>query len=155
MIICVDLLSMPKWSKYKTIYDTVFMLKDLKQNSFEDDYYEIQNYEKKRIAFEIEAFSSKFITIYTNYDEQSEMFWKRVSSYKLIKFNDKTIALLILNMFLNSENNLIEIENDNSALEILKLNNNILHNINLINSSNDMSYDILQAMFRFQYKNNN
>jgi hypothetical protein len=146
---------MPKWSKYKTIYDTVFMLKDLKQNSFEDDYYEIQNYEKKRIAFEIEAFSSKFITIYTNYDEQSEMFWKRVSSYKLIKFNDKTIALLILNMFLNSENNLIEIENDNSALEILKLNNNILHNINLINSSNDMSYDILQAMFRFQYKNNN
>jgi hypothetical protein len=155
MIICVDLLSMPKWSKYKTIYDTVFMLKDLKQNSFEDDYYEIQNYEKKRIAFEIEAFSSKFITIYTNYDEQSEMFWKRVSSYKLIKFNDKTIALLILNMFLNSKNNLIEIENDNSALEILKFNNNILHDINLINSSNDMSYDILQAMFRFQYKNNN
>jgi hypothetical protein len=83
------------------------------------------------------------------------MFWKRVSSYKLIKFNDKTIALLILNMFLNSGNNLIEIENENSALEILKLNNNILRNINLINSSNDMSYDILQAMFRFQYKNNN
>ena len=122
----------PSWRRHKVVFDSVFILLDMKN----DDNGE-ENYERQ-------ALESNFVKIYTNFDSQSIDFYNLKNKRgKDISFDDENVMIdaMIMNNFLNNKIDLLSLEEGKSSMEILKLDDRIF------GKNSNITFDYLRSVF--------
>lgn len=140
IVLISDFASYPKWNKNKQIFDSLFVLSDLKMMDNDVD--------KNNMSYEKEALESNFVKLYTNYDNQSEICYKKKKGS--VKYDNENIMIdaLIMNNFLNNKIDLVKLENGKDSMEIMKLDERIF------GKNNNITYDYLRSVFSSQKQNN-
>ena len=122
----------PSWKRHKVVFDSIFILLDMKN----DDNVE-ENYERQ-------ALESNFVKIYTNFDSQSIEFYKLKNKRgEDISFDDENVMIdaMIMNNFLNNKIDLLSLEEGKSSMEILKLDERIF------GKNSNITFDYLRSIF--------
>lgn len=122
----------PSWKRHKVVFDSIFILSDMKNDDNEEENYERQ------------ALESNFVKIYTNFDSQSIEFYKlKNKKGEDISFDDENVMIdaMIMNNFLNNKIDLLSLEEGKSSMEILKLDERIF------GKNNNITFDYLRSVF--------
>lgn len=140
IVLISDFASYPKWNKNKQIFDSLFVLSDLKMMDNDID--------KNNMSYEKEALESNFVKLYTNYDNQSEICYRKKKGNVKYENENMMVDALIMNNFLNNKIDLVKLEDGKDSMEIMKLDEKIF------GKNNNITYDYLRSVFISQKQNN-
>ena len=104
--------------------------------------------DKNNMSYEKEALESNFVKLYSNYDNQSEICYKKKKGSVKYDNENMMIDALIMNNFLNNKIDLVKLENGKDSMEIMKLDERIF------GKNNNITYDYLRSVFSSQKQNN-